>query len=93
MIQQLLFCFVMAIMTVAIHAMGTVYVVIPVARVWTGQAGSADSPRTVWTLIRLVSLLLVLHLVEMAVWAAGYTVAANYGGNDEAATSACGYST
>ena len=25
-----------------------------------------------WTLIRLVSLLLVLHLVEMAVWAAAY---------------------
>ena len=27
-----------------------------------------------WTLIRLVSLLLVLHLVEMAVWAAAYAV-------------------
>ncbi len=34
-----------------------------------------DSPRPVWTLIRLVSLLLALHLVESAVWAAAFAVA------------------
>lgn len=75
MIQQFIFCLVLASVTVAIHAVGTVYIVIPVARVWAGRTGSADSSRPVWTLIRLVSLLLVLHLAEMAVWAAAYTAA------------------
>ena len=55
--------------------MGTVYVAIPAAGVWTRRVESPDSIRPVWTLIRLVSLLLALHLVESAVWAAAFAVA------------------
>jgi hypothetical protein len=75
MFQQLLFALALASATVAIHAIATVYVVIPAARVWSQRPESAASPRPVWVLTRLVSLLLVLHLVEMAVWAAAFSAA------------------
>ena len=75
MIQQLLLALALASVTVVVHAVGTVHVVIPAAGVWRRRAGSPDSPRPVRTLIRLVSLLLVLHLVEMAIWAAAFTAA------------------
>jgi hypothetical protein len=73
MVQQLLFALALTSATVAIHAIGTVYVVIPVARVWSGQFEAP--PRPIWVLTRLVSLLLALHLVEMAVWAAAFAAA------------------
>lgn len=74
MFQQLLFAFFLASVTVVIHAVGTVYFVIPAAGVWRQSPNSQDLPHPVWTLTRLVSLLLVLHLVEMTVWAAAFTV-------------------
>jgi hypothetical protein len=70
MIWQALFALVLASLTVVLHAIGTVHVVIPAAGAWRLRADS--QPRPVWTLTRLVSMLLVLHLVEMAVWAAAY---------------------
>jgi len=73
MIQQLLFALVLTIVTVAIHAIGTVFVVIPATGILSRGGNSA--PRPVWTLTRLVSLLLVLHLVEMAIWAGAFTAA------------------
>ena len=72
MIQQLLFALALTSLTVVLHAVGTVHVVIPASGVWKGIKRFASIRRPVWTLIRLVSLLLVLHLVEMAVWAAAY---------------------
>jgi voltage-gated potassium channel Kch len=57
------------------HAVGTVHVVIPAAGVWRRVADTAALPRPVWTLTRLVSLLLVFHLLEMAIWAAAFTAA------------------
>lgn len=75
MFQQLLFALALTSATVAIHAIGTVYIVIPAARVWSQSPASETSPRPVWVLTRLVSLLLVLHLVEMAVWAAAFSAA------------------
>ena len=73
MIQQLLFALVLTSATVAIHAIGTVYIVIPAARVWGQKSASDTRPRAIWVLTRLVSFLLVLHLVEMAIWAAAFT--------------------
>jgi hypothetical protein len=72
MIQQLVFSLVLAAVTVMMHAVGTVHVVIPASRVlsWRGQAPTMARP--VWALTRLVSLLLVLHLVEVSVWAAAF---------------------
>jgi len=75
MIQQLLFALALTGATVAIHAIGTVYVVIPAARVWNHRSQSESPPRPIWMLTRLVSFLLVLHVVEMAVWAVAFTAA------------------
>jgi voltage-gated potassium channel len=75
MIQQLIFALALTSVTVIMHAVGTVHVVIPMAGVWRRTAETSELPRPVWTLTRLVSLLLVLHLLEMAVWAAAYTAA------------------
>ena len=74
MIQQILFALALTSVTVVLHAVGTVYGVIPATGVWRPSTAAQALRRPVWTLIRLVSLLLVLHLLEMAVWAAAYTV-------------------
>jgi hypothetical protein len=74
MIWQLLFAITLGGLTVAVHALGTVYVVIPAAGVWKRQADSVQDGRPIWMLIRLVSLLLALHLLEMAVWAAAFSL-------------------
>jgi len=72
MIQQILFALTLTSITVVLHAAGSAFVVIPVAGVWKRVMDSSAVPRPVWTLIRLVSLLLILHLVEMSVWALAY---------------------
>jgi hypothetical protein len=72
MFQQILFALALTCVTVVLHAAGSVYVVIPATGVWKGNAASPAMPRPVWALIRLASLLLVLHLLEMSVWAAAY---------------------
>ena len=75
MIKQLLFALALTSVTVVIHAMGTVYVVIPAAGLWKWGAGTPYVAKPVWTLMRLVSMLLILHLVEMAIWAAAFAAA------------------
>jgi hypothetical protein len=75
MIKQVLFTLALTSLTVIVHAVGTVHVVIPAAGVWRRKSDPSIWARPVWTLTRLVSMLLVLHLVEMAVWAAAYSVA------------------
>jgi len=75
MIQQLIFALALTSVTVVLHAVGTVHVVIPATGVWKPITAGSAIPRPVWTLIRLVSLLLVLHLMEMAVWAVAYELA------------------
>jgi hypothetical protein len=74
MIQQLLLALVLTCVTVIIHAVGSVYVVIPAAGLWPPNVESANKPRPIWTLIRLVSGLLLLHLFEMIVWAIAFVV-------------------
>jgi hypothetical protein len=73
MVQQLLLALALASVTVVLHAVGTVQIVIPLAGVWKRSLESSELPRPVWTLTRMVSLLLVLHLAEMAIWAAAYS--------------------
>jgi hypothetical protein len=74
MIWQLLFALTLGSLTVSFHALGTVYVVIPAAGVWNWKTDAPKDGRPVWKLIRLVSLLLVLHLLEVAVWAAAFSI-------------------
>jgi voltage-gated potassium channel Kch len=75
MIQQLLLAFALASATVVLHAVGTVYIVMPASGVWNRRQEAAAPIRPVLALTRLVSLLLVLHLVEVTVWAAAFTAA------------------
>ena len=75
MIQQLFLAFVLSSATVMIHALGTVYAVIPAAGVWGRTFDGSNTFGTVMTLTRLVSALLVLHLLEMAAWAAAFVAA------------------
>jgi voltage-gated potassium channel len=72
MIQQILFALALTCVTVVLHAAGSVYMVIPAAGVWKKEGSSPGIRRRVRMLIRLVSLLLILHLLEMAVWATAY---------------------
>src|SRR3954447_18078483 len=72
MIHQFLFALALTSVTVVFHAIGTVHIVIPATGVWKRTSASLAVARPVWTLIRLVSFLLVLHLLEMAVWAAAH---------------------
>ena len=75
MFQQLLLALALASVTVVLHAVGTVNVIIPAAGIWPPSAAYANRHRPVWALTCLVSLLLILHLVEMSVWAAAYAAA------------------
>lgn len=75
MIKQLLFALALTSVTVVVHALGTVYVVIPATGLWKWRGGTPYVAKPVWTLTRLVSMLLILHLVEMAIWAAAFAAA------------------
>jgi hypothetical protein len=75
MIQELLLAFGLASVTVVVHALGTVHVVVPAAGLWRRRVVAMYIPTPIWTLTRLVSLLLILHLVEMAIWAAAFAAA------------------
>jgi hypothetical protein len=72
MIQQLLLALALASVTVILHAVGTVKMVIPMTGVWQRSSQPPKASRPAWTLTRLVSLLLALHLAEVAIWAASF---------------------
>ncbi len=74
MLQQLSLALALTCVTVVIHAVGSVYVVLPAAGLLQPNVDSANIPRPIWTLIRLVSGLLLLHLFEMAVWALAFVI-------------------
>jgi hypothetical protein len=74
MIQQLLLALALTCVTVIIHAVGSVYIVLPAAGLSPPRVNSAKKPRMIWTLIRLVGGLLLLHLFEMTVWAAAFVI-------------------
>jgi hypothetical protein len=72
MLHQIFFALVLTSVTVVLHAVGSVLIVIPATGVWRQVVTSKAVSRPVWALIRLISLLLILHLVEMGVWAVAY---------------------
>jgi hypothetical protein len=73
MLQQILFALALTCLTVVLHAVGSVLIVLPVTGVWKQVVAASIVSRQVWLLIRLVGLMLILHILEMAVWAAAYT--------------------
>jgi hypothetical protein len=72
MLWQSLWALALASVTVILHAVGTANIAIPAAGVLRSPADSRHGRRPVPGLILLVGMLLVLHLVEMAVWAGAY---------------------
>ena len=74
MFQQVVLALALTILTVVLHAAGTVFVAIPFTGVWKPAIDSQPLPRPIWSLIRLVSLLLMLHLMEMIVWAVAFAI-------------------
>jgi hypothetical protein len=72
MIKQLLLALVLTSATVLIHIVGIVYVVLPLAGAWKKKHEGGQTPLPVKPITRLVSGLLVLHLIEMALWAVAF---------------------
>jgi hypothetical protein len=73
MVKQLLLALVLTSATVAIHAAGTIYVAAPLGGL-SRRRGTASEPLAgTMPLIRLVSCLLLLHVMEMCVWAAAFS--------------------
>ncbi len=72
MIQQILLALVLTALNVIIHIEGAVRVVLPLCGLWKENPDPRVLARPIMTLIRLVSGLLVLHLVTMAMWAFAY---------------------
>jgi hypothetical protein len=73
MIKQILLALGLTSVTVMIHALGSVYVVLPLAGIWK-QSVSTMAGKAAILLTRLVSGLLLLHLIEMCVWALAFTL-------------------
>jgi voltage-gated potassium channel Kch len=76
MVKQLLLALLLCSTTVLIHAFGIRYVALPLAGVWSKKVEGRASVVPVMPLVRLVSGLLLLHLLEMSIWAAAFTVLA-----------------
>jgi voltage-gated potassium channel len=72
MIRLLLVALVLTSATVTIHAIGTVYLVLPMSGIWARAGAGRKIREAALPLIRLVSGLLVLHLIEMSIWAAAF---------------------
>jgi hypothetical protein len=75
MIELLLLALALIAVTVMIHAVATVYVVLPLSGVWRRKVMNRETPAVVLPLTRLVSGLLVLHVIEMSVWAGAFVAA------------------
>ena len=72
MIRLLLLALTLTGATVAIHAVGTVHVVLPLSGVWGNTVTDRKVREQAIPLIRLVSGLLLLHLLEMTIWAIAF---------------------
>ncbi len=75
MLLQLFLALSLASLTVVVHALGTMRVVMPIAGARTRWEADPASTRTMLLLIRVVGGLLILHLLEMAIWAGVFRVA------------------
>jgi hypothetical protein len=74
MIVQLLFAFGLTCATVVIHALGTWVAVVHLGRVWPQRKGNQRLLATEVQVVRVVSVLLLLHLVEAGTWAVFYLI-------------------
>jgi hypothetical protein len=69
MIMTLLVAFALTCATVIIHAFGTLVAIVHLFRVWQREKGNQSSFLSVIQILRVVSVLLLLHWIEAGVWA------------------------
>ena len=72
MLALLLTMLLLVSVTVAIHAFGTVYWIRHLGRHYTGPGGDFKAHRALPALIWSAAVLLMLHLVEVVIWALSY---------------------
>jgi voltage-gated potassium channel len=74
MIVLLLFAFALTAVTVIIHALGTLGALAHLARAWHRRKGEHWLWAAEIQIVRVVTLLLLLHLIEAGVWAGLYVI-------------------
>jgi voltage-gated potassium channel len=72
MVMELLFALGLASFTVVVHAVGIFAVIANSADSLKRQANLHEFSASTWLILRVVSLLLLLHWLEAAIWAAVY---------------------
>jgi hypothetical protein len=72
MFKLLLILFLLVSACVAIHGIGMILGIRWLGRSWPRQGSNFTLARTFWLLVRVVYGLLVLHLLQITVWAASY---------------------
>jgi voltage-gated potassium channel len=72
MIVVLLFALGLTCATVLIHALGTWEAIVHLARQWLQKKGTQGLLATEIRIVRVVSVMLLLHLFEAGIWAAFY---------------------
>jgi hypothetical protein len=74
MLKHLLVLFLLVSACVTIHGLGMMLGLRWLTGVWPSKEHSFTLPRVFWILIRVVFGLLLLHLLQISVWAAAYHV-------------------
>jgi hypothetical protein len=74
MVVPLLFAFGLVSATVIIHALGTWEAIAYLTRIWSHRKESTGFLTTEFRIVRVVSILLLLHLAEAGVWAGFYWI-------------------
>src|SRR5262249_15817839 len=74
MIVPLLFAFGLICATVLIHALGTWEAVAYLARVWSQKKRTRGFLATELLIVRVVSVMLMLHFIEASIWAGFYWI-------------------
>jgi hypothetical protein len=73
--MQLLFGFGLTVATVIVHALGTLAAIAHLSRVWQRKQVKQRPLASEFQIVRVVSILLVLHLVEAGIWAVVFAAA------------------
>ena len=74
MLKLLLILFVLISACVAIHGAGMIVGIRRLGRSWPRKNADFTAPRIFWLLVRVVYGLLLLHVIQITVWAAFYQI-------------------
>jgi hypothetical protein len=72
--MQILFAFGLTGLTVIIHALGTLQAIAHFSRTWQRRRGRKRAFASEFLIVRVVSVLLLLHLLEAGVWAVFFMI-------------------